>query len=275
MMLKCPWLLIATFAATSPAAATNHFRAPQEPSVVLKDTPNEKGGRWAPLGEPLILTPNQHEAGLLVNQPLIGFRHMSTQDSLALCPSNVKCASIPQSFFRNSPEFKESSCKLSEAGVQAINHEKYNGLTGITKPLAELCREMYSLQNCIDSKGAVTDKEYLSNREYLTGVQCLRQQEAPFGCQCVPFSTPSLISHREELTEYMIMEDGTKVPRPADFPLAHFLSDKKVASIGVEGGTGGGTGGGATGGGTGGGATGEEEDPFRIVDEKINNIESQ
>ena len=126
MMLKCPWLLIATFAATSPAAATNHFRAPQEPSVVLKDTPNEKGGRWAPLGEPLILTPNQHEAGLLVNQPLIGFRHMSKEDSFALCPSNVKCASIPQSFFRNSPEFKESSCQLSEAGVQAINHEKYN-----------------------------------------------------------------------------------------------------------------------------------------------------
>ena len=172
------------------------------------------------------------------------------------------------SFFRSALEFKESACTMSEAGVQAINHEKYNAATGVTKPLAELCREMYSLQNCIDSKGAKTDREYLRNKEYITGVQCLRQQEEPFGCQCVPFSTPEITSHREKLREFVMQEDGTRVPRPAEFPLDQFTAQDDATGA---------TGGASTGGGEDGtgGATGSSSlDPFKIVEDPINGVSS-
>jgi hypothetical protein len=268
-MLKLLTLLLAVpVSATNIRSTANPEQPPSVPMPTTND--NEPGGRWAPLGNPLILNAG-HEAGLMVNQPLIGFRHMNKEDSFALCPSNIGCASVPTNFFRNSPDFKESSCRLSEAGVQAINHEKYNGTTQVTKALAELCREIYSVQNCIDSHGAKTDKEYLANKEYITGVQCLRQQEEPFGCQCVPFSTPEITSHREELMDFMMNDDGTKSDRPAEFPLAQFMAgnDQDDAGTGATGGTGGATGA------TGSGATGEEVDPFATVEERVENVGSQ
>jgi len=249
--------------------------APTISALQLRTEPakeDARGGRWASLGAPAILG-QSHEAGLLINQPLIGFRHMSQEDSAALCPSNAECAAVPTSFFRNSPDFKESSCTLSQSGVQAVNHEKFNSATGVTTPIAELCREMYSLQNCVDTKGAKTDREYLTQREYITGVQCLRQQEEPFGCQCVPFSTPSLISHREELREFMMKEDGTRKKRPKEFPLAEFAAAPKEATGGATGSATGGETGGETGGATG-SETGAEVDPFRQVEEKINDVAS-
>ena len=255
-------LLILTSTAIASMPRMRHMSA----TNIRATNTNPTGGRWAKLGQPTILAPG-HEQGLLINQPLVGFRHLNKEDSFALCPSNQECAAIPLNFFRNAIEFKESACSLSEAGVQAINHEKYDAETGVTTPLVELCREMYSLANCIDSKGAKTDREYLVNKEYVTGVQCLRQQEEPYGCQCVPFSTPELTSHREKLLDFMMVEDGTRVKRPAEFPLDQFTSDKnkETSATGIDG-TGGETG--STGGATG------MNDPFQIVEDKVKGVES-
>ena len=151
---------------------------------------------------------------------------------------------------------------------QAVNKDKLNKDNGLFEPMKEFCREMYSLSNCLDARGAVTDRELQNEKVYLTGVQCLRHQEYPYMCSCTPFGTPELTSNREAMMDFILSPDGTRKQRPKHFP-EHLLAKREGRLTGADmtgGATGsdGETGGaGATGGdsATGGGsATGGAED---------------
>ena len=230
---------------------------------------------YAPIGEPLApQLGGEHAGHLMVNKPLIGFRHLNKADTHALCPE-YQCAHSPKGYFMVNPEYKESPCKLHQAKMEAIVHDKYNPETGQVKPAAEFCRELYSVDACLDANGAVTEKEWLAQRQYITGVQCLRQQEQPWDCECTPFGPAELRSDRETFWPIVVHEDGTDVPRPLKMPVDKLTSamakyapegEETGGATGATGETGGATGetGGATGatGETGGatGATGGEED---------------
>lgn len=233
--------------------------------LAMRNEDETDSDRWAILGEPAEVGPSgAQSAGLMVNKPLLGLRTLSKADSQSLCGS-FQCAHIPTEFFQNAKEFKSSPCVVSELTNQAVNKEKIVKESGISEPIKEFCRELYSLENCLDTKGATTDFELQSLKVYLTGIQCLRHQEFPYMCSCTPFGTPELTSSREAMQNYILKPDGTRMPRPSHFPEHLLAKHKRTATVsddigvaGGEGATGSATGG-ETGGATGtstGGATG-------------------
>ena len=212
-----------------------------KPPPAMREADPLDSDRWAALGEPSQVGPEgAHTSVLMVNKPLVGLRALSKGDSDALC-SDFACANVPKQFFLKAPGFKESPCVLSELANQAVNKEKLIKASGFSEPLKEFCREMYSLSNCLDTKGAVFDREIQMEKMYLTGVQCLRHQEYPYMCSCTPFGPPELTSNREAMMDYIIVPDGTRKPRPSHFP-EHLLTKRESRLTGGDDATGGTTG---------------------------------